>query len=220
MQLLLLGSLTRCWAAPEACAAVARAASPPALARSEALEAAFGPASSRLAWLANETRKLRSSTWLGDVLDAGTGPASLSWLLTLPAESVTAVSAELRMMQALANRFGRREHVDHVKLTRHNWARTEVPEALTHRYDTVVVDYLLAAVGYTAPFSAHSVLGNVVQRLAAPEGVLLLTGREPYPYPGRGGADAAALYEQLPCGVQLVLETERIRDAAMLVRLK
>ncbi|MGJ4802260.1 SAM-dependent methyltransferase [Luteimonas sp. SDU82] len=110
----------------------------------------------------------------GSVLDAGTGRASMRWLLGLDSERWTAVTAATSMAeQARAEIGDRMREVD--RLVVGNWID---PELLAgERYDTVLADYLLGAIEGFAPYWQ----GRLFERLRPlVGGRLYVVGLEPY----------------------------------------
>ncbi len=124
--------------------------------------------------LYRKIEQLQSDVPWGHVLDAGTGPASLAWLCSLPTERWTAVTAQpeiaARARQRLAGSF---RTVDRIIVD--NWSK---PELLAgEQFDTVLCDYFIGAVEAFAPYAQESLL----QRMAnAVRGRLYVTGLEPY----------------------------------------
>jgi hypothetical protein len=56
-----------------------------------------------------------------------------------------------------------------------------------------------------------------VKRLDTQGGVFMLVGREPLPFPARVGTRGARASDAAPWAARVVLDTERLRDAAMLL---
>eukprot|EP01051_Picozoa_sp_SAG22_P014488 SAG22_NODE_1765_length_3624_cov_2.026667_1_plen_158_part_00 len=102
---------------------------------------------------------------------------------------------------------------EHVQVLVGNWlaegsdALAENPQA-RGPFETVLADYLLGSIEHFSPFGEEGLLDQIIHRLA-PGGLLLFCGREPPPYPG--GRSYAKDFTR---GHQIVLDTERVRDAA------
>ena len=183
----------------------------------------------------------------GHVLDAGTGPNSLSWLCAQPTESVLAVTAarvmatkvkmELKApcrpvewgkrMELRANASATGQELSHGgrhpnTLLVGNWfvgedgkrPLTEHPVYTAQKFDTVVAEYLLGALEHFAAFTEQKLVDLLVCSMKE-DGLLIFCGRKPYPYPGPGSRPASwTIYSKAR---RLVLNAERVRDAAMLL---
>lgn len=143
----------------------------------------------------------------GDVIDAGTGPGSLGWLVSCPVNTLTAVTAnESAVRWTLQNT---EDFLDKKldKVLAGNWRD---PKFLQGRqFDVVVADWLLGSVEFFAP---HFQVG-LVRRLSAlvkPGGWLLLTGREPDHL--KASAPNASTV-----GARLLLDIDALRDAATIL---
>ena len=77
-------------------------------------------------------------------------------------------------------------------------------------FDTVLADYLFGSLEYFWPFNEENLMELLVRRVA-PGGTLLFIGREPFAYP------TSRAFKALPEASRLVLETERLRDGAMVL---
>eukprot|EP00316_Scyphosphaera_apsteinii_P015553 CAMPEP_0119307092 /NCGR_PEP_ID=MMETSP1333-20130426/7679_1 /TAXON_ID=418940 /ORGANISM="Scyphosphaera apsteinii, Strain RCC1455" /LENGTH=395 /DNA_ID=CAMNT_0007310561 /DNA_START=374 /DNA_END=1561 /DNA_ORIENTATION=- len=196
-------------------------------------------------WLTKATNAARGHRRWGHVLDAGTGPSSMSWLCTQPTESVVAVTAARAMSTKLkaelkapckpvespantsANgqqptydgRSRKAGHHPNTLLVGTWFAREEGKQPLTEhpvytaqKFDTVLADYLLGALEHFAAFTEQKMMDVLVSSIKD-DGLLLLCGRKPYPYPGPQG------YRSLKYSTarKIVLSAERVRDAAMLL---
>lgn len=136
----------------------------------------------------------------GSVLDAGTGPGSMRWLLSLPTERWTAVTGSPRMQEIVRQEVGDRIRPED-RLIVGNWLE---PELLAgEKYDVVLADYLLGAVDGFAPYWQDQLFPRLRPLISRR---LYVIGLEPYvPYvPGD------------PAG-QLVNEIGRLRDACLLL---
>lgn len=135
-------------------------------------------------WIA----KVNGPRW-GDVLDAGTGDHSLSWLADLPTRSLTAVTVEewrMASLQAIAPSS---------KIVLGQW--TDPALLYGAAFDEVLVDYVIGAIDGHAPFFQYEFL----QRLRPHcRGRVYLVGLEPQPRDG-----------------SVLDEVCRMRDAAILL---
>lgn len=110
----------------------------------------------------------------GDVLDAGTGAHSLSWLLGLPTRSITAVTGGSARERELTVRFGARLRGSDRVLTG-NW---KDPGLLRdERFDVVLADYLLGAIDGWAPYFQDQLLPRLRPTVG---GRLYFVGLSPY----------------------------------------
>lgn len=136
----------------------------------------------------------------GSVLDAGTGRASMRWLLGLETERWTAVTgAEAMAAQTRAEIGDRMREQD--RLVVGNWSD---PELLAgERYDTVLADYLLGAIEGFAPYWQDRLFGRLRPLVGRR---LYMIGLDPYVH----GVPAE------PAG-RLVNEIGRLRDACLLM---
>jgi len=138
----------------------------------------------------------------GRVLDAGSGMASLSWLLRQQTTAWSAVTADAGMharLQQLAQ--GNMRANDQLVLG--NWMDAALLQG--ERYDTVLVDYLVGAIEGFAPYWQNHVFTRL-KPLAAQR--LYVIGLEPYvPYWPK---------EENAAG-RLVCEIGRLRDSCLLL---
>ena len=117
---------------------------------------------------------LRGEEPLGSVLDAGTGPRSISWLLTQDTASWTAVTGAANMQNRVERLIGERKRPQD-RLLLGNWSD---PELLAgERFDTVLADHLLGAIEGFAPYYQTSLFQRL-RTLTAKR--LYLTGMQPY----------------------------------------
>ena len=143
--------------------------------------------------------RLQGDTPWGDVLDAGTGKASLEWIAGLDTRSWTAITGDPVRARKLETRFAPRMRVQD-RIVAGNWT----DPLLLHgdAYDVVVADYLLGAVDGFAPYFQDRLFARLLpltrQRLYA-------VGLTPYP-------DAA----DNPWA-EILLEIVRLRDACILL---
>jgi hypothetical protein len=104
-------------------------------------------ASCRIFGLVERLHNESQLSW-GDVLDAGTGEHSLSWLVSLPTRSLTAVTGEPERQVELSY-LARNVLRESDAVIAGNWLD---PALLAERqFDTVVADYLLGSVEGFAP---------------------------------------------------------------------
>lgn len=136
----------------------------------------------------------------GRVLDAGTGPGSMAWLLDLPCTDWTAVTASEPMAQRMrAQAEGRQRETD--RLLVGNWVDPGLLKG--ERFDTVLADYLLGAIDGFAPYWQN----RLFERLRPHVGRrLYVIGLEPYvPFEAEDGDGA------------LIVRIGRLRDACLLI---
>jgi hypothetical protein len=134
----------------------------------------------------------------GRVLDAGTGPRSLRWLITLDTVSCTAITGDPLMQRQVQRLLGEWQRPQD-RLLVGNWSD---PDLLAgEQFDTVIADYLLGAIEGFAPFFQTALFARLrpltVKRL-------YVTGAEPYVV-GRPADEAGAL----------IWEIGRHRDACL-----
>jgi len=138
----------------------------------------------------------------GRVLDAGSGMASLAWLLRQQTTAWTAVTADAGMhtrLQQLAQENMRAND----QLVLGNWMDDALLQG--ERYDTVLVDYLVGAIEGFAPYWQNHVFARL-KPLAAQR--LYVIGLEPYvPYWPSAENTAG----------RLVCEIGRLRDSCLLL---
>lgn len=143
---------------------------------------------------------LQGETPCGRVLDAGTGPRSLRWLMTLNTDSCTAVTAAPAHAAQVQRLVGERQRPQD-RLLVGNWAD---PDLLAgEQFDTVLADHLLGAIEGFAPYFQTALFARLrpltVKRL-------YITGMEPYVIE-RPGDEAGAL----------IWEIGRYRDACLIL---
>jgi len=143
---------------------------------------------------------VQGETPFGRVLDAGTGPRSLRWLMTLDTESCTAVTGSPAHAAKIQRLLGEWQRPQDRQLVG-NWAD---PALLAgEQFDTVLADYLLGALERLAPFYQTELFA----RLRALTGKrLYITGMEPYVI-SRPRSEAGAL----------IWEIGRYRDACFML---
>ncbi|UTW45433.1 class I SAM-dependent methyltransferase [bacterium SCSIO 12696] len=124
--------------------------------------------------LLKKIEELQGDTPWGHVLDAGTGPKSLSWISRLPSQSWTAVTAQSSMVESArgALQVPPRE-TDRIVLG--NWVDGSLLEG--ERFDTVLLDYFIGSIDAFAPYSQEALLHRIA---ASVRGTLYITGLEPY----------------------------------------
>ena len=142
-------------------------------------------------------REIHPQPW-GRVLDAGTGRSSLEWLLELPSESWTAVTAEAGRAGILRERYQTRFRPQD-RLLVGNWRD---PDFLGEEsFTEVLADYLLGSVERYAPYFQVDMLARLARVTTSR---LYLVGLEPY-RPGEGGE------------LDLIWEIARFRQACHLL---
>lgn len=143
---------------------------------------------------------LQGETAYGRVLDAGTGPRSLGWLLSLNTDACTAVTGAPAMAAQVRRQLGDTLRPQD-RLLVGNWAD---PGFLAgERFDTVLADHLLGAIDGFAPFFQSALFARL-RPLTAKR--LYVTGMEPYVV--RRPEEAAGA---------LIWEIGRYRDACLLL---
>ena len=176
-------------------------------------------------WVANNADKVRGHRRWGRTLDAGTGVDSMSWLCAQPTESIVAATAADWMVEKMEKELQPpcrpvKDEGDPNTLLFGNWFKgdKDQPPLKQHPaytaadgFDTVVADYLLGALEHYAAFNEEQLLDMLIGKMNA-DGLLLFCGRTPFPY--AGPEKTKEIYNEAK---QLVLETERVRDAAMLL---
>jgi len=117
---------------------------------------------------------LQGENSYGRVLDAGTGPRSLGWLMTLNTDSCTAVTGSAgaaAKVQRLVGEWQRPQD----RLLVGNWSD---PDFLAgEQFDTVLADYLLGAIERFAPYFQAALFARL-RPLTVTR--LYVTGAEPY----------------------------------------
>lgn len=134
----------------------------------------------------------------GPTLDAGTGVHSLRWLLQTPAKPLCAVTASRSLEQDIRKGLG--GELGQAQVAIGNWSDPGFLQG--ERFSVVIADYLLGALDAYQPFG-QDLLFPRLREVLAPGGRLYVVGLEPSP------AEATS-----PWG-ELVLATERVRDAAI-----
>lgn len=137
----------------------------------------------------------------GAMLDAGTGSGSICWMQSLPTERWTAVTgAEGHAIQVRELARAARRPADRIVLG--NWANPALLAGET--YDTVLADYLLAAIDGFAPYFQE----RLFARLRPLTGTrLYIVGLEPY-VPADEPTDPAA---------HIIWRIGRLRDSCLLL---
>ena len=136
----------------------------------------------------------------GSVLDAGTGVNSADWLLSLPAERWTGVTAASGHAAQVRDAVGDRLRPDD-RLLLGNWMD---PDLLTGEvFDVVLADYLLGAVEGFGPYFQNDLFRRLRPLVG---GVLYVTGLDPYVV---GDVPTPA--------ARLVREIGRLRDVCLLL---
>ncbi len=111
----------------------------------------------------------------GRVLDAGTGDHSLRWLLSIPAEQITAVTVDTQRMSGMQPRFAEMIRPQD-RLVLGDWQDESLLGEET--FDVVLLDYLIGAIDAFTPFFQD----RIIQRLARhAKSRLYIVGLEPFP---------------------------------------
>jgi len=150
--------------------------------------------------LYDKITELQGNAPWGSVLDAGTGRASMHWLLAQTTERWTAVTGSKKMAEATLTEVGPRLR-DQDRVMVGNWMD---PELLAgEKYDTVLADYLLGAIDGFAPYWQDRLFARLKPLVGRR---LYIIGLEPYvPY-----------FPDDPAG-RMVTEIGRLRDACLLL---
>lgn len=135
----------------------------------------------------------------GRVLDAGTGEQSLTWILSLATESITAVTGSQDYYKELNQNF---KLSDNQQLIVDNWTNNSL--LCDEIFDTVLVDYLLGAVDGYSPYFQNDLL-NRLKRHLSPQGNLYFIGLEPFPEYSKNKGD------------QRLIQLAKVRDACILL---
>ncbi|KUH80129.1 hypothetical protein AU186_17870 [Mycobacterium sp. GA-1999] len=138
----------------------------------------------------------------GSFLDAGTGVNSLEWILTLPTERWTAVTAARGMADKTRDTLGSSVRPQD-RLLVGNWIDDSLLTGET--FDTVLVDYLVGAIEGFAPYWQDRVFARL-RPLAADGGRVYIIGLEPY-----------VQFEPTTESGRVIWEIGRVRDACLLL---
>jgi hypothetical protein len=136
----------------------------------------------------------------GSVLDAGTGKASMRWLLAQETERWTAVTGSPRMAEATrVEAAAKLRNID--RIIAGNWVD---PGLLSGEvFDTVLADYLLGAIDGFAPYWQDQLFVRLKPLVGKR---LYIIGLEPYvPFPTDDNAG------------RIIVEIGRLRDACLLL---
>lgn len=143
-------------------------------------------------------RDLQGDTPWGDVLDAGTGWCSLRWLVSLPSNSITAVTACPRRAEQLRRSLTfKLRPID--RLVVGNWVDEDLLK--DEVFDVVLADYLVGAVDRFAPYFQSRLLRRLRRHV---RDNFYVIGLEPYGDPDQS-VDAS-----------LVTRIANLRDACLL----
>ncbi len=150
--------------------------------------------------LYEKVTELQGTTPWGSVLDAGTGRASMRWLLSLQTERWSAVTGSARMADVTRKEIAQRMRPQD-RLIVGNWMD---PDLLAgESYDHVLADYLLGAIDGFAPYWQDRLFARLRPLVGRR---LYVIGLEPYvPY-----------MPDAPAG-RMVSEIGRVRDACLLL---
>ena len=135
----------------------------------------------------------------GTVLDTGTGEHSLRWLLGLPTDSVTAITASPQRRNRLETLFEKELRPKDFVLEG-NWLNQLFMQET--RFDVVLADYLLGAVEGYAPYFQDILFSRLHRHCRS---TLYIIGQEPF-----------SKKPTTPQG-KLVDEVVRLRDACILL---
>lgn len=158
------------------------------------------PASNPVPALFRHIEKLHGARPWGNVLDAGTGLKSLTWLSGLATQRISAVTAAASMAAKLETQLAERLRPQD-RLLLGNWTDDALLEG--ERFDMVLMDYLIGAIDGFVPYWQDRIFGRLRPHVA---GRVYLVGLEPY-VPYEGVTEAARLLRQIGC----------LRDACLLL---
>jgi len=150
--------------------------------------------------LYDEVARLQGDTPWGSVLDAGTGSASMQWLLTQDTTRWTAVTGATSMADKVQPLLaGRQREQD--KLIVGNWMDADLLSG--ECFDTVLADYLLGAIDGFAPYWQDQLFTRLRPLVGKR---LYIIGQEPYvPFQPQDEAG------------RIINAIGRLRDACILV---
>lgn len=144
--------------------------------------------------------ELQDHAPFGSVLDAGTGPRSVRWLMKLETDSWTAVTGDPRMRDTVDRLIGEDKRTRD-RLVLGNWNDPELLAGKT--FDTVLADHLLGAIEGFAPYFQTSLFPRLKTMTLKR---LYVTGMQPYVV--ERPADEAG---------SLIWQIGRYRDACLLL---
>lgn len=139
----------------------------------------------------------------GRVLDAGTGPTSLAWITSLPADEWCAVTFSESDARSLAESVPTAAR-SRGRVLAGDW--TDPSFRSGERYDTVLADYLLGAIDAYTPYRERELIARLAELVGSR---LYLVGKEPLP---RRLSDA--MLGEVP-DARWVVEIENLRDACI-----
>lgn len=137
-----------------------------------------GPTDKVYSWLSGILVTRGVHSW-GNVLDAGTGRASICWIArhnVTHVDAVTATSSGTYSQETVQRAAHRRTRAT-VNVVLGNWRDKSLLAG--RQYDVVVADFLLGAVEMFWPYSQDAMLDRLFE-MVRPGGYLLFVGLEPY----------------------------------------
>lgn len=143
----------------------------------------------------------RPRRW-GSLLDAGTGVKSLEWIVTLPSDRWTAVTASQNMADKIRDVLDTQARPQDRVLVG-NWVNDSLLTG--EKFDTLLVDYLVGAVEGFAPYWQDRVFERLRPLMNA-DGRMYIIGLEPY-VPFRPETESG----------RIIWEIGRVRDACLLL---
>lgn len=138
----------------------------------------------------------------GSFLDSGTGVKSLEWILSLPTDRWTAITAAQSMADTTRESLGERMRAQD-RLLVGNWVNDSLLTG--ESFDTVLVDYLVGAIEGFAPYWQDRVFERL-RPLVADNGRLYVIGLEPY-----------VQFTPETASGKMIWEIGRARDACLLL---
>ena len=146
--------------------------------------------------------RLRGNESWGRVLDSGTGPSSLQFLLEQKRDSLIAVTATEEMKQSslkIGKELGEKDEIIVGK-----WKESDLVERLGREsFEVIVADWLIGSVEFFDRYFQPKLI-DLLYSLLKKDGVAYFTGLEPY------------LERTDDLNAQILLDTVMIRDTSIL----
>ena len=134
----------------------------------------------------------------GSVLDAGSGAHSLSWLLSLDTDSVTALTGDPQTRARLTKQFSTRLRESDV-IVCGNWLNQSLFDG--QAFDTIIIDYLIGSMTKYSPYFQSQIFQRIRNQSKTK---LYLIGQEP-------------LHDPNDSDRQLIKKLFELRDACILL---
>ena len=141
----------------------------------------------------------------GDVLDAGTGTHSLTWIASLAERkgmtSLTAITADETMQKNVKKEAQKLGVLKDNNIIVGNWfGDLQLPQT---QFDTIIADYLIGAMDGFSPYRQDEIIPKLMNHLK-PGGRMYIVGLEPIPDSTTGLGN-------------IICKTRQIRDACILL---